>query len=102
MQKKIATAMLLASAVMLPSFASAEQLPTTGQLFPNRGACESFLKQVRNTVRQDAVRPVARTVGEQGQAGAAANQVANPVIKQACQAVTGKNGQVLGFKIVEG
>ena len=102
MQKKIAAAMLLSSALMLPTFASAEQSPTSGQLFANRGACESALKQFRNTVRQDIVRPIARPFGVQGQAGAATNQIGNPLVKAVCQAVTGNNGQVVGFRIVEG
>ena len=102
MRNKIATALLLSSAVMLPSFASADQLPTAGQLFPNRGACESALKQLRNTGRQDVVRPIGGLFGLRGPAGAAANQVVNPLVKAACQAVTGQNGAVVGFKIVEG
>jgi hypothetical protein len=102
MQKKIATAMLLSSALMLPSLASAEQFPTNGQLFANRGACESALKQLRNTARQDVVRPLGGLFGLQGQAGAAANQIANPLTKAVCQAVSGQNGAVIGFKIVGG
>jgi hypothetical protein len=99
MQKKIAAALLLSSTLVLPTFASAEGLPTDGQLFANRGACESALKQLRNTVRQDVVREVASSAGLQGQAGAATNQIANPVVKAVCQAVTGPDGKTV-FKIV--
>lgn len=97
MQKKIAAALLLSSALLAPAAASAD-----GSLFPNRGACESALKQLRNTLRQDVVREVFRPAGQQGPAGAATNRLANPAIKQFCQAVTGQDGKTLGFKIVEG
>ena len=99
MQKKIAAAMLLSSALMLPTVASAEGLPILEQEFANRGACESALKQARNTLRQDIVRPATRPAGLQGPAGALTNQVANPLTKAVCQAVTGKDGKTV-FKII--
>ena len=100
MQKNIAAALLVSSALMLPTFASANETALLEQVFPNRGACESALKQARNTLRQDVVRPAARLADQQGPAGAATNQVANPLIKAVCSAVTGPDGKTV-FKIIQ-
>ena len=100
MQKKIAAALLFSSALALPALASAEQINLLEQSFANRGACESALKQARNTVRQDIVREAARAADAQGQAGALTNRLANPAIKFVCQAVTDNSGKTV-FKIVE-
>ena len=109
MNKKIAAALLFSSALVLPGLSSAQttqtpqnvQITLPTDLFANRGACESALKQLRNTVRQDVVRPVTRPANLQGPAGAATNQVFNPLVKAVCTAVTDKDGKTM-FKIVEG
>lgn len=103
MMIKIASALLLSSALLAPSIASAQTtqtpeptMPTMEQTFISRGLCESTLKQARNTARQ-AVK--ATPVGS-GQTNAAVNRFANPLIKFACTAVSGKDGKTV-FKIVE-
>ncbi len=93
---KIAAALLISSAFMGPGVASAQQTPSLDQIFPNRGACESTLKQARNEARQTV-----KAIGGSGQTNSLVNRLANPIIKFACTAVTGQNGST-GFKIVEG
>jgi hypothetical protein len=102
MHKKIAATLLVTSALMLPSLSSAQSnmsdvdLSALEKTFPNRGACESTLKQLRNTVRQTVK---ATPVGS-GQTNALINRLANPLVKFACTAVT-QDGKTV-FKIVEG
>lgn len=96
MLTKIAAALLLSSTLMAPSLSSAEQSPSLDEIFPNRGACESTLKQIRNEARQTV-----KANGGSGQTNALINRLANPAIKFICTAITGQNGSS-GFKIVEG
>ena len=92
-------ALLVSSALMLPSFASANETALLEKGFANRGACESALKQARNVARQ-TLREAAPTGRTSGQTGAAANQFANPLIKATCSAVTGPDGKTV-FKIIQ-
>lgn len=100
MTTKIAAALLLSSALLAPSLSSAQDTTsaeqTLAQTFPNRGACESTLKQLRNTLRQT----VKQTPAGSGQTNAAINRLLNPAIKFTCTAVQ-QDGKTV-FKIVEG
>ncbi|MBW3618571.1 MAG: hypothetical protein KY446_12680 [Proteobacteria bacterium] len=96
MMTKFAAALVLSSALMAPSFSSAQDGPSLEEIFPNRGACESTLKRIRNEARQTV-----KQNGGSGQTNALINRLANPAIKFVCTAVTGQNGSS-GFKIVEG
>ena len=103
MMTKIASALLLSSALLAPGIASAQTTPSLDQTTPSmeqtfvsRGLCESTLKQLRNTARQT----VKATPAGSGQTNAAVNRFANPLIKFACTAVSGKDGKTV-FKIVE-
>ena len=100
MHKKIGAALLVASALMAPAFASAEETATARELaleetFVSRGLCESSLKRIRNVARQT----VKSSPAGSGQTNATINRLANPAIKFVCTAVSGKGS---GFKIVEG
>jgi hypothetical protein len=92
MKKKVAGAVLVSSALMLPSDALAGQQGSGGEIFPNRGACEFALKQFRNAVRQ--------VVAEPGTVGSV-NVALNPAIKAVCQTVNGPDGAATGYEIVE-
>ena len=103
MYKKFAASLLVASALMAPSFATAEETATATEMaleetFVSRGLCESTLKRVRNVARQT----VKSSPAGSGQTNSKINRLANPTIKFACTALSGKggNGKTL-FKIVE-
>lgn len=100
MQRSIAAALMLSAATLSPALATAQssgsETPNLDQVFRNRGACESTLKQIRNEARQTV-----KQNGGGGQTNALINRLANPVIKFVCTAASGQNGSDSGFKIVE-
>ena len=94
MMTKIAGALLLSSAMLAPGFSSAQDTSLLEKSFPNRGVCESNLKQLRN----DARKAVQERTG--GQISSLVNRLGNPGIKFFCTAIS-QDGQTV-FKIVEG
>lgn len=79
--------LVLSSAILAPTFASANHLPQ----YKNEGQCNSALKQMRNDERR------ASTTNS-----GVFNQMFKANDGRSCQAVRDGNGNVIGFNIVGG